>query len=240
MVKKPLIKNKILVLASFLFGLFGLVFTMSRWAWAVSAFILVSLFYYLAKKEKLKLSRKLVSIFLVFLVILLPLTVRRIISSGEVFEGRYSTWQSRAKLIQEALVMVSERPFFGVGPGNFLPVLARNDVTGVAHYFFYPVHNLYLLLASELGIPALIVFLAFTFLSVKETIFKLKNRTETRYFGIYAGVLVGIFSYLLLVFIYTGTGINLELFFLILGILARWKFFILPSSYLILQMVGGK
>lgn len=223
MVKKPLIKNKILVLTSFLFGLFGLVFTMSRWAWVVSGFALVGLFYYLIRREKLKFSKKLVSIFLILLVIFIPLSGRRILTSGEVFEGKYSTWQSRSKLVQEALVMIREKPLFGVGPGNFLPILAQNDVTGVAHYFFAPVHNLYLLFASELGILALIAFLSFVFLSIKETIFGLGSYSRTRFFSIRVGLLAGILSYLLLILIYTGMGINFELFCLLLGTLGAGK-----------------
>lgn len=218
MVKKPLIKNKILVLASFLFGLFGLVFTMSRWAWAISGLILVSLFYCLAKKERLKFSKKLVSIFLVFLTILIPLTGKRIITSGEVFEGGYSTWQSRIRLVQEALVMIRERPFLGVGPGNFLPILAQSNVTGVAHYFFAPVHNLYLLFAAEIGILATFCFFAPVFLSLKK-FWQEEKQLNREFLGVKLGVFAGLILYLLAALIYTGTGVNLELFFLLLGIL---------------------
>ncbi len=57
----------------------------------------------------------------------------------------------RADLIRASLLIIKGHPIFGVGLGNFLPALPAymnsKDV-----YFLQPVHNIFLLLQSEIGV----------------------------------------------------------------------------------------
>ena len=72
--------------------------------------------------------------------------------------------------------IIKQRPIFGVGPGNFLPVMMVNNLTGVASHFPYPVHNLYLLFASEWGLPALLSFLLFLKFNLTKRSFIFKKK----------------------------------------------------------------
>lgn len=66
----------------------------------------------------------------------------------------------RLVLAQNALVLIKKRPLLGVGLGNFIPAQAemlpflRQDVN-----LLQPVHNIYLLIASETGLIGLLVFI---------------------------------------------------------------------------------
>ena len=66
----------------------------------------------------------------------------------------------RLVLAQNALALIKKRPLFGVGLGNFIPAQAemlpfvRQDVN-----LLQPVHNIYLLIASETGLIGLLVFI---------------------------------------------------------------------------------
>jgi O-antigen ligase len=66
----------------------------------------------------------------------------------------------RLVLAQNALVLIKKRPLLGVGLGNFIPAQAetlpflRQDVN-----LLQPVHNIYLLIASETGFIGLLVFI---------------------------------------------------------------------------------
>ncbi len=77
----------------------------------------------------------------------------------------------RGELNGLALQMVHASPLTGVGFGNF--ILRMDDFGAVSGYtrFLQPVHNLFLLVASELGLPGLIFFSAFLMLT---TIFILR------------------------------------------------------------------
>lgn len=62
----------------------------------------------------------------------------------------------RAILVEAAMRMFFARPLFGVGFGNFLPTLSLFSANSVP---LQPVHNIYLLVASELGVIGLGSFL---------------------------------------------------------------------------------
>ena len=57
--------------------------------------------------------------------------------------------------------MIAHNPWLGVGLGNYTDVSSYYDLTreGISYTFNLPVHNEYLLIASELGLPALSIFL---------------------------------------------------------------------------------
>src|SRR3989344_2023183 len=63
-----------------------------------------------------------------------------------------------------AVEALRHTPLLGLGPGNFVEHLASpGDVTGfqLVDWLLQPVHNIYLLIASEAGAPALFLFLLF-------------------------------------------------------------------------------
>ncbi|KKU29107.1 MAG: hypothetical protein UX92_C0014G0021 [Candidatus Amesbacteria bacterium GW2011_GWA1_47_20] len=67
--------------------------------------------------------------------------------------GSVASLPDRLSLIHNSLFIIQKSPLLGVGLGNFLPT------TGL----YQPVHNLYFLLASELGLPAFLAICYFVF-----------------------------------------------------------------------------
>lgn len=67
--------------------------------------------------------------------------------------GSIESLPDRISLIHNSLILIQKYPILGVGLGNFIP----------ASGFYQPVHNIYLLLASELGLPAFVVICYFMF-----------------------------------------------------------------------------
>ena len=69
-----------------------------------------------------------------------------------------SFWR-RLQLADVSLKMIADKPWFGVGLNNFIPSLAVYGYSAGWPGFFQPVHNIYLLIASESGLPALFALL---------------------------------------------------------------------------------
>ncbi|MCL4360442.1 O-antigen ligase family protein [Patescibacteria group bacterium] len=74
-----------------------------------------------------------------------------------------TTITSRVNLSKEALALIQFHPIFGVGINNFVPEMTAFNITGVSRGFLAEVHNLYLLIAAEMGLPGLCIFLIFVY-----------------------------------------------------------------------------
>lgn len=85
----------------------------------------------------------------------------------------------RYSLNEAALNMINQHPFFGVGLNNFSARLSDFDTYGLVYMAPYPVHNVYLLLAAEGGIPLLIIFLLFLILVFKEGLLVIKQQQNS-------------------------------------------------------------
>ena len=89
---------------------------------------------------------------LILLVVALPLMTRYFGSRPEAATGRLH-------LMAVGLRMVHDHPLLGVGLNNHLQARADYDLR--AYMLQMPTHNHFILLASQIGIPGLILFLAF-------------------------------------------------------------------------------
>lgn len=160
-----------LALAVGLFFLFlALLFTFSRSGWLVAAIVifLIVLWGLLNKdfrKQTLSLFMILISIFYLlfsnFGWLILP---RASLSTGE------PSVSYRWIYNKIGLEIIKENPL-GIGLGNQLFYAVEKDLyrpAGITHQRdWQPVHNIYLLIASEVGTLGLLVFLVFLFKSVK-------------------------------------------------------------------------
>lgn len=86
-----------------------------------------------------------------------------------------------------AFYMVGDRPVTGFGPGNFYPYYKRYTVNDFETYTSgneekSTVHNYFLLVMVEQGVPGLIIFLVFTFIvfSTVQAAYKRAREPETR------------------------------------------------------------
>jgi O-antigen ligase len=145
-------------------GCISLVFTLSRGGWI--SFVAGGILFWFGlrlvrSKEAQSATAPLpvVALLAVVLVLTYNLTFSRL-TTDDAGSAVY-----RIPLMQIALQMIAAHPLLGVGAGNYLETMQLYDVTShwITRTFYAPVHNLYLYLAAESGIPALLFFLLFLF-----------------------------------------------------------------------------
>lgn len=151
-----------------------LVFTYSRSAWMIGfpLFILLSFkniknFFYTTLKHKFII--KLASIILIVLL-LFPILLIRFNTTYQAFD-EYGSFGVRVKIYQEAFNLIKQNPLFGVGINRFQQVASENPITDIFQVTKYSagtrVHNLFLELATEIGIIGLLIFLIFIYTVMK-------------------------------------------------------------------------
>jgi len=145
---KEKFNQRILQISAFVFGIIALVLTFSRGGWIVfmfSSFIILIFAY--KKNIRPKLSKIIPRLFvmaLIGIIIVLPFSkniIRRLTRDD------YKAGESRIVLAKEAIEVVKENPFKGLGFGYYL------DFRPI------PPHNIYIQTAAELGIVGLFIFL---------------------------------------------------------------------------------
>ena len=154
-------RYKLLLIPVFLMSFFVLILTFSRGGW-LSMIIggAVTLYCCLARLTRRKVSSSillagiLAVLLLASLVFITPVKKR-------LFEDDYGAARSRIPMSLLASNMIAQNPWLGVGLGNYTEVASFYDTTreGISYTFNWPVHNEFLLVASELGLPALGLFL---------------------------------------------------------------------------------
>jgi len=78
-----------------------------------------------------------------------------------LLKSDYGSAYSRIPMMKVALNVIKEKPFTGVGLNNYSTVMNRYDNTreNISYTFPFPVHNAFLIIASESGLLALFCFL---------------------------------------------------------------------------------
>jgi O-antigen ligase len=170
--RNPGFKNKsLLVLGNFLI-LIGIFLTFSRSVWLTTFLIILSLLVFNRKKiakifSKLSSHQKISSIALLMAIIFLMIFAAfPRLHLKNCFNDR--SYDLRKAYNQTAFKVIHENPILGVGPGNFTLVLAGVvetsqvlEIASLQPWELQPVHNLYLLIASEIGLVGLIIFIFF-------------------------------------------------------------------------------
>ena len=137
------------------------VITYSRGGWVGLAVGGTSTFYFVLARLA---RRRIISLILVFFLVttllgaaiaLVPPIQRRL------FADDYGTAQTRWPMYQVALNIISHYPFLGVGLDNYTGVHQAFDKTSeaISWNFPMPVHNEFLLIGAEQGLPVLGLFL---------------------------------------------------------------------------------
>ena len=155
--------NYFLVSVFYFLLLLGLLLTFSRAI--IIVFIAASLLFFLI--AFLKLQRSLKSrVIILFLLFTVSCSLFTVIFWPEIsarFQAISPEEQAVALRIYYndiAVSAIKEKPFLGLGLGNFVWYLF-NNYQFKEFWLYQPVHNIYLLIASEIGIFGLIVFLIF-------------------------------------------------------------------------------
>jgi len=147
-------------LTTFSIGFAGLIVTFSRGGLiGLIAGIIVVIVY--AKIYKLISNTKFLMIVMVCLTVgtaLLPMLYQYMMTRPEAAIARLH-------LMKVAMSMIQARPIMGVGLNNHLIVAPEFDPD--TYLLALPTHNHFLLIATEIGIPGLVFFLGYLFLTCK-------------------------------------------------------------------------
>lgn len=167
-------------LASFIIFTFALLTTFSRAVWVSCfvVFVILVLFSFYSKKFKLKLSfLKLGTIgFLIvinFFLIYKPLIFTRFNINQNRLEQ--ISINERVSYINQSKNIIKTNFLFGVGIGNFTKSVYELEDIKKEAYYYQPVHNIYLLLISELGLLGFVLLLLFITKWAKLFLFLLNN-----------------------------------------------------------------
>ena len=107
-----------------------------------------------------------------------------------VEEALDGSTRGRIEIWKGALRMISEQPVFGVGYGLFFPLIRYYWTGG----FSIDAHNTYLIIAAEMGVPALIMFLIIIFLVTRHTYILYKMTKDPFTKALALGFLGGLFG----------------------------------------------
>ncbi len=143
----------------FFFLIMGLVLTFSRAAWLVS--FLMSSFLLFSEWRKNRFSEKLKFLLVTLLtsiIFLIPIFYYVIFSKFHLSASEPAI-QFRMNDLKLGWQSIKENPFFGVGLGQ--PIYSGQQ---------QPIHNLYLLIASETGLIGLFLFLLFIFFIIRNSL----------------------------------------------------------------------
>ncbi len=186
----------------------------------IVTFILASLLFFIwTYFKKPRLHKKITGLLILFIVfcslftfLLWPEISARL--SVSLTEQAVSL---RAFYNQTALSIIKEQPWLGVGLGNFVWQI-RKMLSLLAGWLHQPVHNVYLLIASEMGLIGLVIFLVFIFQLLRE----IRRQEYFGWFIIVSFLFIGLFDH----FFWTLQQGQL-IFWLVLGIMASQRFSII-------------
>lgn len=176
----------------------SLILTYARGSWLtfiISMLLMLILCYrVLSVDERRRFILKIAGLAVVIGVMMLPL-------AGSIYarltEDDKGAAYVRIPLMQVALEMIKDNPMLGVGLGSYEAEMSRYDETPefVSQGFDWPVHNIFLHMAAEGGIPATLCFLllvAIAFWKGKEVLSS--NDPFLRALAI--GLICGLFAFL--------------------------------------------
>lgn len=200
--------NKIInaiVTISICFGIITLFITFSRSAWVVGGIglIICSMYYVVCSRGTREINKlkNIIKIFISFVVI---------IGIVFIFQNTYYTlhttdfFQSESFTVRQdlnisATKMISHFPFFGVGLGNYITTLPSYLVSRQV-YFLQPVHNIYFLMVSEIGVVGvcLLIVAVIIILNSELRIMNRENKPENDYRTYKFPILYSLFSILVI------------------------------------------
>ena len=115
------------------------------------------------------------------------LVVTVLITALVAFPPEPQSLSQRLVQAREAWLMLRAHPMQGVGLGNFIPnLLTKNNLYPASPFlYFQPVHNIYLLIASELGIIGALAFFWLITTALKQALGKKSKALVFALLGIF-------------------------------------------------------
>ncbi|MCI0393142.1 MAG: O-antigen ligase family protein [Acidobacteria bacterium] len=188
-----------LLAASSGLGVIALILTYARGSWialGVALLALIALLYRtLTIAERRRFTLRVAALALLTVLISLPFAGTIYIRLTE--DDRGSAY-SRVPLIQVAQAMIADNLWLGVGLSNYEAEMRRYDTTSelISDGFDWPVHNIFLHMTAEAGIPATLSFLALIIIALRRGWRALSSR-DPFLRALAAGLIAGIIAYML-------------------------------------------
>jgi hypothetical protein len=152
---------RILTLPLFVLGTGTLVITYSRNGWLTLAFLIAVVTLLGLRLRRVDLAPLLgfgvLMSFVLGAIAVSPVAAKIL---ARLFDPEGKAIDSRWDLFAISLEMMREYPIFGIGLNSFEENMSAYDFTGVTNQIQKPVHNVFCLVASETGLPSLLVLLA--------------------------------------------------------------------------------
>jgi O-antigen ligase len=160
LLSKSKLAIKLLAVGLFIASCIALVLTFSRNGW-MTTFLAIALFIVIGiatKRISGGLVLGMIALSLVVLAVLIASGVFEVILV-RVLEDEGQAYDSRWDLINIALNMIYSHPVIGIGLNSFEENMMFYDESGITNVIQQAVHNIFLLIAAETGIPSLLLFL---------------------------------------------------------------------------------
>ncbi len=187
----------------------ALVFTLSRAGWvslaAGSAISGILLYWHSGPRVRNRLTLAFTGVIVLFLLFF-PLMRERFSSED------YGSSRARLPMIRVAWDIIQQNPLFGIGLNTYSEVMHHYDPKNLIEGFEYPVHNMYLFIAAEIGIPGLLFFLLFVG-SIAVGLLKMLWKSRGSFACISIGLLGGVLSILLQAFVEQGMKADIQLWY---------------------------
>ena len=188
--------RKVFLVAAILLAMAALIGSGSRGGWlGMGLSFSVGAFFWLRKQGKNPFKGMLimaVSLALLFAV----LFVGSQTFHERLVKGDKEAAEIRIPLMEVAMQMVKEHPVLGVGLNLYTREMVPYDRTNyfVAYSYDQPVHNTFLMIAAECGLPAMILFCVFIFFVFKEA-YHVVVRGQGMVFVVGLGILCSMVSW---------------------------------------------
>lgn len=189
-------KKDAIYIMSFIAGSIALLLSFSRAGWiSLLIGIIVICIYYFPKKQKAMRTVKL--LLPIGVVLLSSILLFRMEILARIGGYDYGSSFTRIKMYKNALEIIKQHPIFGIGLNQYTIVMHNYDNWGYLKNIYYPVHNAYLFLAAEIGLPGLLLFSLFACLILRHGVIALKKsegEVKTYLIGLILAVVIIIFQ----------------------------------------------
>lgn len=157
-------------------ALTALFFTFSRSSWlALAAGLLILAINLARSNDRWILGRFLALIFFSgFMLFIIAFPYRELVWARTIgvtnpeIRLEQKSLSERGQGLSEAMGIIKDNWLVGVGVGNYVSALSRSDNSDGSAWSYQPVHNSWLLLATQSGIPSLISFVLFLYFLIKK------------------------------------------------------------------------
>ncbi|MCL5797605.1 MAG: O-antigen ligase family protein [Patescibacteria group bacterium] len=162
---KQTINNKFII-PGFIFGLTGILLSLSRSSWLVLFLVTLPLTFIFEKKYKLSFDWKYMKVIFCTIILFIPIGIFLVLPRLQKSDITFAEGGSglfRINQLSESVNLVMKYPLFGVGQGMSVLGMFLENPKGEMYYFPTPSHNMYLNLAEEIGLVPFFFFFVFLF-----------------------------------------------------------------------------